>query len=152
MQIWVDADACPRPVKELLYRAAERRQIRVTFVSGQWLTVPESAWIVRKTVAAGFDAADQWIVAQVTAGDLVITADIPLADEIVALGAIGLNPRGEWYTPDTIGGHRSTRDLLASFRDAGMEMSGPPPWSPRDRQAFANALDQYLSRHHPSQD
>ena len=146
MQLLVDADACPRPVKTILYRVADKRSIQLTLVANQWLTVPESPNIKFLPVKPGFDVADHKIVELVQPNDLVITADIPLADEVVKKGAFGLNPRGELYTPENIGQHRATRDFMATFRDIGIETSGPAPYTDRDKQQFANQLDRYLTK------
>lgn len=145
MQIFVDADACPKVAKELLYKVAERRQIMVTFVANRYLTLPTSANLKFLGVKPGSDVADHKIVELLVAGDLVVTADIPLANAVVQKGGFGLNPRGELYTVDNIGQHLSSRDLLASLRDSGMEFDGPPVYNAKDRQAFANQLDRFLS-------
>ncbi len=145
-QILVDADACPRLAKELLYRVAERRRIPVTLVSNQYLTIPEIPGLKTLQVGQGFDVADARIVELAQSGDLVITADIPLADLVVKKGATGLNPRGELYTTENIGSLLSVRDFMADMRDAGGEFGGPAEYGPRDKQAFANALDTFLAR------
>lgn len=147
MHVYIDADACPRPVKAVLFRAAERRGIRVTVVSNQWQTVPEIEAVTYLPVKPGPDVADEKIIELVTEGDVVVTADIPLADEIVAKGAIGISPRGELFTAENIGGIRATRDMLAEFRESGMELSsGPAAYTDRDKQSFANALDRLLTQ------
>lgn len=146
MQIWVDADACPKPVKEILYRAAHKRQITMTLVANQFLSAPASPWIKSTQVASGFDVADNYIVQQLVAGDLVITADIPLAAEAIAKGAAVINPRGERYTKDSIGARLNMRDFMETMRSSGVVHDGPPPYNDRDKQAFANALDSLLAK------
>lgn len=147
MRIWVDADACPVVIKEILYRAAERMRVSLTLVANQALRTPPSAFIKTIQVGAGFDVADNLIVQQLQPGDLVITADIPLAAEAIAKGGHALNPRGEFYTPDTIKKRLSLRNFMDELRGSGVQTGGPAMLSQRDRQAFANRLDQFLSRH-----
>jgi uncharacterized protein YaiI (UPF0178 family) len=147
MQIWVDADACPVVIKEILFRAAERRAIVVTLVANQPLKIPASPYIKRLQVAAGFDVADNTIVAMAQTGDLVITADIPLAADILAKGAHALDPRGQWFDPDTIRQKLTMRDFMETMRSSGVQTGGPPPLNQADRQAFANKLDQWLQQH-----
>lgn len=146
--VWVDADACPRDVKELLYRAAQRGRLRLTLVTNQYMTVPESPAIAKLHVRPGPDEADKRIAAEVAAREIVITADIPLADEIVQKGAFGLSPHGDIYDAETIGGIRAGRDLMAGLRDAGILEAGGGgrPYGPKDKQAFAVALDRLLGR------
>ncbi len=146
MQIWVDADACPGVIKEIIYRAAERRQIRTTLVANQMLRTPPSRFIRAIQVASGFDVADAHIVDQVEAGDLVVTADIPLASLVIERGAHALNPHGELYTPGTIRERLSMRNFMESLRSAGVDTGGPAAFSQADRQAFANQLDRFLAR------
>lgn len=146
MRIWVDADACPLVIKEILYRAAERLRVSLTLVANQALRTPPSAFIKTIQVGAGFDVADNLIVQQLQAGDLVITADIPLAAEALAKGSHALNPRGELYTPDTIKERLTMRNFMDELRGSGVQTGGPPTLSQRDRQAFANRLDQFLSQ------
>lgn len=146
MQIWVDADACPKPVKEILYRAAHKRQITMILVANQFLSSPASPWIKSTQVAGGFDVADKYIVQQLVAGDVVITADIPLAAEAIAKGAEVINPRGERYTKDSIGARLNMRDFMETMRSSGVLHDGPPPYSDRDKQSFANALDSLLAK------
>lgn len=146
MRIWVDADACPNVIKEVLYRAAQRRSVPLTLVANATLSVPRSPFIDTIRVMRGFDEADHEIVRQVEPGDVVITADIPLADRIVAKGAVGLNPRGDVYTEENVKEALSVRNLMDELRSNGMESGGPPPIGPRDRQAFANQLDRLLTR------
>ncbi|WP_319759013.1 YaiI/YqxD family protein [Maridesulfovibrio sp.] len=146
MQIWVDADACPKAVKEILFKTAIRREVKLTLVANQYMTVPASPLIDMVKVGAGFDVADNEIVRLCHAGDLVITADIPLADKIVEKGATGLNPRGELYTEDNIKGILSMRNLMEELRSAGTVSGGPAAFSPKDRQNFTNQLDKFLTR------
>ncbi|MCW1971318.1 UNVERIFIED_ORG: hypothetical protein FHW05_000132 [Pantoea agglomerans] len=144
MSIWVDADACPNVIKDVLYRAADRTQTMVTFVANQFLRVPPSPWLRTLQVPAGFDVADNEIVKRVQAGDLVITADIPLAAEVIEKGASALNPRGERYSPATIRERLTMRDFMDTMRASGVQTGGPAGMSPRDRQQFANELDSWL--------
>lgn len=144
MTIWVDADACPVVIKEILYRAAERTKTSVIFVANQSLRVPASPWLKTLRVAAGFDVADNEIVQRVSAGELVITADIPLAAEVLAKGACALNPRGERYSAETIAERLVMRDFMDTMRASGMVSGGPPALNQKDRQQFANALDIWL--------
>ena len=146
MQIWVDADATPAVVKEILFRAADRKQIRTTLVANKLLKVPPSPWIKALQVPHGFDVADNEIAARVEPGDLVITADIPLAAQVIEKGGHALNPRGEFYSPENIREALNLRDFMAGLRDAGLTSSGPPPFSQADRQAFANQLDRFLAK------
>lgn len=144
MPIWVDADACPKVIKEVLYRAAEREQTLVTLVANQSLSVPSSRFLRTLRVPAGFDVADNEIVRRAEAGDLVITADIPLAAEVMAKGAIALNPRGERYSEATIRERLTMRDFMDTLRASGVQTGGPPALNQRDRQQFANQLDKWL--------
>ncbi|MBK1734647.1 hypothetical protein CKO15_04965 [Halorhodospira abdelmalekii] len=146
MRIWVDADACPGAVKEILFRAAERTRIELTLVANHAMRVPPSPFVRFMQVASGFDAADHEIVRRVAAGDLVITADIPLAAEVIEAGAQALNPRGELYSPETIRERLNMRDFMDTLRASGIETGGPPALSARDRQNFANALDRILAQ------
>lgn len=145
MQIWVDADACPSVIKDILYRAAERKQLLLTLVANQLLRTPPSKYIKSLKVGAGFDVADNEIVRLCQAGDLVITADIPLAAEIIAKGGFILTPRGERLTQDNIGERLNLRDFMDTLRSSGTQTGGPPPLHQRDRMAFANALDKILA-------
>lgn len=145
MQIWVDADACPSVIKDILYRAAERKQLLLTLVANQLLRIPPSKYIKSLKVGAGFDVADNEIVRLCQAGDLVITADIPLAAEIIAKGGFVLTPRGERLTQDNIGERLNLRDFMDTLRSSGTQTGGPPPLHQRDRMAFANALDKMLA-------
>ena len=144
--IWVDADACPKVIKDILIRAAERTGVLVTLVANQPLSIPRVPSLRTLQVAAGFDVADNEIVRRLTAGDLVITADIPLAAEAIAKGGGALNPRGERYSPDTIRGVLQMRDFMDTLRASGAVGGGPPPLSQADRNAFASELDKWLAR------
>jgi uncharacterized protein YaiI (UPF0178 family) len=148
VHIWVDADACPRVIKEMLFRAAERTVVSMTLVANQPLVTPRLKNIRSLRVAAGFDVADNEIVRRLVAGDLVITADIPLAAEVIAKGGYALNPRGELYTTENIRARLSMRDFMDSLRATGVETGGPASFSQADRQAFANQLDRFLSLHY----
>jgi uncharacterized protein YaiI (UPF0178 family) len=145
-RLWVDADACPRVIKEILYRAADRAQVQLTLVANQPLTVPGSRYIRAVQVAGGFDVADSYIVRHVGKDDLVVTADIPLAAEVIEKGCLALNPRGELYTSENIRQRLNMRDFMDTMRSSGLETGGPPPLSQGDRKAFANALDRHLAR------
>ena len=151
MRIWVDGDACPGEIKELLFRAADRTQTQVTLVANQSLRVPSSTYVDTKLVPAGMDVADRYIVEQVEDGDLVVTADIPLAAEAVRQGATALNPRGELYTDANVGERLAARDLLDQLRVDGQVVGGPAQFSSKDRQAFANQLDRWLTARRRSQ-
>ncbi|MFD1801524.1 YaiI/YqxD family protein [Mixta tenebrionis] len=144
MSIWVDADACPKVIKDILYRAAERSQIDLILVANQPLSVPPSRFIRTLRVAAGFDVADNEIVQRVSATDLVITADIPLAAEVLEKGAAALNPRGERYSAATIRERLTMRDFMDTLRASGIQTGGPASLSQRDRQQFAAELDKWL--------
>lgn len=146
MKIWVDADAIPKVIKEILCRAAERKQLELVFVANQRIPTPPSKFIRSIQVAAGFDVADTEIVKLCETGDLVITADIPLAAEVLAKGAIALSPRGELFTKDNIGQRLNIRDFMDTMRASGEQSGGPPPLHQRDRMAFANELDKILAR------
>jgi uncharacterized protein YaiI (UPF0178 family) len=146
MRIWVDADACPRVIKDILYRAADRVGVPLILVANQPLQVPASPNIRSIQVAPGFDVADNHIVQQAQPGDLVITADIPLAAEAIDKGALALNPRGELYTRENIRQRLNMRDFLDTLRGSGIDTGGPAALSQADRQAFANQLDRLLQR------
>jgi len=146
MQIWVDADACPGFIKEILFRAAERAQISLTLVANKLLRTPPSRYIKAIQVPAGFDVADSKIVQHLEQGDLVITADIPLAAEVIEKGGHALNPRGEFYTPDTIRERLNMRDFMDTLRSSGVETGGPSSLSQSDRKAFASQLDRFLAK------
>lgn len=148
MQIWVDADACPKVIKEVLFRAADRAQVPTILVANQLIRTPASRFIRAVQVPAGFDVADNHIVQSVESGDLVITADIPLAALVIERGAHALNPRGEFYTPDTIKQRLSMRNFLEELRSSGVNTGWPAVISLKDRQDFANQLDKFLTRHH----
>lgn len=146
MRIWVDADACPNVIKEILFRASERTQVPLTLVANQPLRTPSSPLIRQLQVASGFDEADRRIVELVASGDLVITADIPLAAKVIEKGALALNPRGELYTEDNVRERLAMRNLMDELRGGGMITGGPAVLNQSDRQAFANALDRVLTR------
>jgi hypothetical protein len=145
----VDADACPNVIKEILFRAAERTGISVTLVANQSLQIPKLRNLRSIRVGSGFDVADHEIVKHVTAGDLVITADIPLAAEVIAKGAEALNPRGERYLPDTIRGVLAMRDFMDTMRSSGHVGGGPPPLTQANRNSFAGHLDAWIARRAP---
>ncbi|KRE89349.1 hypothetical protein ASG87_03135 [Frateuria sp. Soil773] len=143
-QIWVDADACPAAIKEILFRAAEREQVAVTLVANQYLRTPPSRFVRALQVPGGFDVADDEIVQRVAAGDLVVTQDIPLASLVIEKGALAVHPRGELYTPETIAQRLTMRNFMDELRGAGVDTGGPSAFHARDRQAFANQLDAWL--------
>jgi hypothetical protein len=147
MRIWVDADACPKVIKEILFRAATRVRVPLILVANHPLPLPSSPLISSIRVAAGADVADQRIVDRIAAGDLVVTADIPLAAAAIAKGGHALNPRGEFYSRENIGERLSVRNFLSELRDHGVDTGGPPPLHQRDRQNFANQLDRFLAKH-----
>ena len=147
MQLWVDADACPVVIKEILFRAAERTCSLLTLVANQPIRVPSSQYIKTIQVPAGFDVADNEIVRRLEAGDLVITADIPLAAEVIEKGGHALNPRGELYTTENIKARLNMRDFMDTLRSSGINTGGPPAISQSDRQAFANNLDRFLAKY-----
>jgi uncharacterized protein YaiI (UPF0178 family) len=147
MQIWVDADACPVVIKEILFRAADRKQIVTTLVANQLIRVPGSKFIRSVQVPAGFDVADAEIVRLLAPGDLVVTADIPLAALVLEKGGYALNPRGEFYTPDNIAQQLSMRAFMEELRSGGVDTGGPAPFGQADRQQFANQLDKHLRRY-----
>ncbi len=151
MNIWVDADACPVAIKEILFRAADRTRTAVTLVANQSLSVPPSQFIKTLRVSAGFDVADNEIVKRVQTGDLVITSDIPLASEVIDKGALALAPRGELFTAENIRQRLNMRDFLETMRSSGIQTGGPPPLSQTDRQEFANNLDRILHKASQSQ-
>jgi uncharacterized protein len=144
--IWVDADACPKVIKDILYRAAERTGVTVTLVANQAFQYPRIPSLRLLQVSSGFDVADNEIVKRVIAGDLVITADIPLAAEVIAKSGEALNPRGELYSPDTIRGVLMMRDFMDTMRSSTVVGGGPPPLTQADRNAFAGHLDKWLAR------
>jgi len=146
MTIWVDADACPVVIKEILYRAAERTKVQVTLVANQSLEIPASHYINFLQVSQGFDVADNEIVKRMSSGDLVITSDIPLAADAIEKGGIALSPRGELYTTDNIRARLNMRDFMETLRSSGVNTGGPPALNQSDRKAFASCLDQFLTR------
>lgn len=149
LHIWVDADACPGVVKDILFRVAERLQLNVTLVANQLIRVPGSRFIRALQVPAGPDVADAEIVARVNPGDIVVTGDIPLAAQVLDKGGLPLNPRGEWYTKDTIAQQLTMRAFMEELRGSGVDTGGPAAYSQADRQHFANALDRQLARSRP---
>lgn len=149
MQVLVDADACPVVVKEMLYRAAQRLQVCVTLVANQYMRTPPSRFIKALQVPAGFDAADDRIVELVGSGDLVITADIPLAAAALDKGAHVLDPRGSWFSRENIQERLTMREVMDQLRGSGVDTGGPAPYSPQDSKAFAGQLDRFLARHAP---
>ena len=146
MQIWVDADACPAVIKEILYRVADRTQIQVTLVANQLMRVPPSRFVRSVQVPSGADVADQEIVRLLAPGDLVITGDIPLASDVLKKGGLALNPRGEFYTSDNIAQMLTMRAFMEELRSGGVDTGGPAPFNQADRQNFANQLDRHLAR------
>jgi uncharacterized protein YaiI (UPF0178 family) len=146
MTIWVDADACPAVIKEILFRAADRTGMATVLVANQLLRVPPSPHIRAVQVPAGFDVADNHIAQQAQPGDIVVTADIPLAAQVVAKGALALNPRGELYSDATIREALALRNFMTELRDSGVQTGGPAAFSQRDRQAFGAQLDKLLQR------
>lgn len=148
IQIWVDADACPVAIKEILFKAGHRAKVLVTFVANHGIRVPPSPWLKRLQVEKGFDIADNEIVMRVNKGDLVITSDIPLADEVIAKGAEVLTSRGEQLTKENIRSRLNIRDFMDTMRASGVQTSGPPPLSSKEKQAFANVLDRFLAHCH----
>ncbi len=147
MEIWVDADACPAVIKEILFKAAERTQVLITLVANQHLRIPPSHYIKFIRVSSGLDVADNEIVKRLKADDLVITADIPLAAEVIEKGGLALNPRGELYTVDNIRARLNMRDFMDSLRSNGIDTGGPTALSKSDRQSFANKLDTLLTKY-----
>ena len=147
MKIWVDADACPAVIKDILYRASERTRVPLTLVANQRLAIPRSRYIKFSQVPAGFDVADNEIVKRLSAGDLVITSDIPLAAEVIDKGGIALSPRGELYTANNIKARLNMRDFMDTLRASGVDTGGPPALNQSDRKSFADHLDKLLVRH-----
>jgi uncharacterized protein YaiI (UPF0178 family) len=146
MDIWVDADACPVMIKEILFRAANRTGVPLTLVANQNMRVPQVDNVKFLLVGSGFDVADEEIVKLAEPGDLVITADIPLAAEVIKKGCLALSPRGEMHSKDNIGSRLAVRDFMANLRASGEETQGPPPMTTRNKQDFANQLDKWLVR------
>jgi len=151
MKIWVDADACPVPVKDILFRAAERAKIHTVLVANSVMRVPKSSYISAVVVDAGADVADQYIVDALDAGDLVITADVPLAADVIEKGGLALNPRGSMFTPDSIRSQLSMRNFMDELRGSGVMTGGQAAFNHSDRQAFANQLDKLLTKHRKTQ-
>ncbi|WP_428772165.1 YaiI/YqxD family protein [Vibrio sp.] len=146
MKIWVDGDACPKVIRDTLVRAAERTGLTLTFVANHALPLPSRSNIHMRQVESGFDVADNQIVAWAEKGDLVITSDIPLADEVITKGAMALSSRGELFTPDTIKAKLNVRDFMDTMRSSGIQTGGPAPLSQTERREFANHLDRILAR------
>lgn len=147
MNIWIDADACPVTVKEIVFRAAERTKLNTILVANQFIRVPPSRYIRSLQVSAGFDVADNEIIRRLNEGDLVITGDIPLAAEVIARGGLALSPRGERFTPDNVRARLNMRDFMDTMRASGVNTGGPPPLGKADRKAFADQLDRILTRY-----
>lgn len=148
-QIWVDADACPAAVRDILFRAAERAQVRVTLVANQYLRCPPSRLVRALQVQGGYDEADSAIVERLQPGDLVVTQDIPLAARVLEKGGVAVGPRGEPFTPDNMAQRLSMRNFMEELRGAGVQTGGPAAFHARDRQAFANYLDRWLAQRAP---
>ncbi len=146
MRIWVDADALPRVIRDILFRAAQRTGVELTLVANQPLATPAAANIQSRQVSAGYDEADNYIAGLAAEGDLVVTADIPLAAEVIEKGALALNPRGELYTADSIRSRLNMRDFMDTMRASGVELSTTPALNQTDRQRFANSLDRWLAK------
>ena len=148
MKIWVDADACPVVIKEILFKAAERTRVHTTLIANHHLRIPPSSVIHFMQVSSGFDIADDEIVKRVEENDVVITSDIPLADEVISKAAIALSPRGELFTKENIKSRLNIRDFMDTMRSSGVQTGGPPALSQSDRQNFANHLDKILTKYH----
>ncbi|AOE50243.1 YaiI/YqxD family protein [Kangiella sediminilitoris] len=146
MKIWVDADACPVVIKDILFRAAQRAEIPTCLIANQYIKVPPSPFIKSLQVESGFDVADNEIVRRASSGDLVITADIPLADEVIDKGCTALSPRGELFTKENIKGRLTMRDFMETMRSSGIQSGGPPPLNQADRMKFANHLDRIIAK------
>ena len=147
MNIWIDADACPVVIKDILFKAADRRKIITTLVANQSMKTPPSRYIKSIRVSSGFDVADDEIVKRMEAGDLVITSDIPLASDVIDKGGLALSPRGELFTTENIKSRLNIRDFMDTMRASGINTGGPPPISQADRQAFANHLDRLITKY-----
>lgn len=147
MKIWVDGDACPVVIKDILFKAAERTGVQLTLVANRPVRIPSARCINFVQVASGLDVADHEIIRRLDAGDLVITADIPLAAKVIGKGGSALNPRGEMYSADSIKSRLSVRDFMETLRASGVDTGGPPTLNKNDRQNFANQLDKFLTRH-----
>jgi len=145
VKIWVDADACPGVIKEILFRVSERTRLPLTLVANHAMRIPASKLVKFVQVPAGFDVADNEIVKRLSHGDIVVTADIPLAAEVIDLGGQALNPRGELYTTENIKARLNMRDFMDSLRSSGVNTGGPPTFGPKDQQAFANQLDRIIT-------
>jgi len=145
-QVWVDADACPNVIKQILFKAADRTKVTITFVANQYIKTPPSLYLKSVVVEKGFDIADNEIVARCNDCDLIITSDIPLASEVIDKGAVALNPRGELYTRSNIRSRLNMRDFMDTMRSSGVQTGGPPPISQSEKQSFANELDKWLVR------
>lgn len=148
-KIWVDADGCPRACKEIIFRAAARLELETVLVANRPLATPKSVYVSSIVVSSGMDVADDWIAERVDERDIVITADIPLAARIVERGATGISPHGQVYTEENVRERLSVRDFMHELREQGVQTGGPPPFGPRDKQNFANALDRILTRRAP---
>jgi len=146
MQIWVDADACPKVIKEILFRLADRRKVHITLLANSFMRIPNSSYIEFLKVPAGLDEADKQIVQKTLSGDLVITADIPLAADVIKKGGYALNPRGEFYTEENVKTHLSMRNFMDELRNNGVDTGGPPAFNMKNRQAFANQLDRFVTQ------
>ncbi|MFW7378529.1 MAG: YaiI/YqxD family protein [Oligoflexus sp.] len=148
MHLWIDADACPRVIRDIVLKASERLQIPITFVANQLQALPKSQFVRFIKVDKGADVADSYIIENARVGDLVVTQDIPLAAELVAAGIHAINPRGELYTEDNVRERLNMRDFMDNMRGAGLTSGGPPPLNDRDKQLFANSLDRLLTKLH----
>ncbi len=146
MKIWIDADACPRGVRDVVLRAAERRRVPLTFVANKFVPTPTLAWINSVQVPHGLDVADAYIVQHVGPHDLVVTQDVPLAAEVVEKGALAISHRGVEWTADNVREKLSLRDFFTEARESGIQTGGPPPFDNKAKQAFANALDRWLTK------
>ena len=146
MKIWIDADACPQMIKDVVFKASERLEIPTILVANRYVNAPKSKWISSVVVSMGADVADAYIVDELETEDLVITADIPLADHVVTKGALAINPRGELYTVDNIKERLSMRDFMTSLRDSGQMTGGPPPLNAKDKKLFAGSFDRIITK------
>lgn len=146
MKIWVDADACPIVIKDIIIRAANRKQLMTTFVANHFIKLPKSPYLKSVQVAQGFDVADNEIVLRAEVGDLVITQDIPLAAEVIEKSCLAMNPRGERWTKENIGQRLNIRDFMETMRSSGIQSGGPPALGPQDKMKFANELDRILAK------
>lgn len=147
MHIYVDADACPKVIKEVLYKAVKRLKVQMTMVADQFMQIPKSEYIKFIKVPSEIDSADEKIVELTKPGDLIITADIPLADQVVTKSAFAINPRGELYTEQNIKDRLAMRDIMAEIRSTGVDTGGPPPFNQKNKELFANQLDRFLTKH-----